>query len=406
MKSVDVTVIGAGPAGLMAAEQAAIRGLSVSVFDAMPSAGRKLLRAGIGGLNLTHSEDKATFISRYGENAHIIGSWLDQFDAQSLRQWCHGLGIDTYAGSSGKVFPVGNKAAPLLRAWLARLESLGVELNTGHTWLGELAEGKNSFRVADGVVTVRTRHTILALGGGSWPGLGSTGKWLSDVQSQGIQCAPFRPSNCGFKYNWPVPVKEKAGEPVKTVALSVQDPSGNWLVKKGDAVISEQGIEGGLVYALSAQIRNDIDNNGQCRVYWDLAPDRTHEQLQRVLKKARPGDSVANVLRKHLGLSPGKMALVRALVSKEQMKDLNLLFSMVKRLPQVLTETMPIEKAISTAGGVRLEQLSADFSLTDRPSLSCVGEMLDWEAPTGGYLLTACFASGYIAGTAVAARLC
>lgn len=395
--SLSAVVIGAGPAGLMASEQLAKRNIEVTVFDAMPSVGRKFLRAGIGGLNLTHSENKAQFVQRYTPQAHVE-PWLTRFDADALVAWAKALGIDTFVGSSGRVFPTQKKAAPMLRTWLKRLTEAGVRIETRHRWQGWDAQGRLLFQTPQGDLSVTAQVVIFALGGGSWARLGSDGQWLSKFQQRGVACTPFRPSNCGFNYPWSATCQAThQGEPLKSVQLSVQNHR-----KKGDAVLSKYGLEGSLVYGLSAYIRDEIDAKGKAIIHWDLLPDQSVAAVQAKLTKRRPKDSVSNVLRKQLKLSGAKLALLKELISSEQMRDLNHLAPLIKNLPQTLVSYRPIDEAISTAGGVAFEGLTDGLMLKDIPGTYCVGEMLDWEAPTGGYLLTACFASGVVAGEAAA----
>ena len=401
-----VVVIGAGPAGLMAAEQLADAGYPVAVFDAMPSVGRKFLRAGIGGLNLTHDEPWSDFITRYGDKSPIIQTWLDVFGATQLRQWVADLGVDTFVGSSGRVFPVGNKAAPLLRAWIKRLQSRGVTIHTKHRWLGWDADNRLVFDTVAGQRIIQAQRVIFALGGGSWARLGSDGRWLKTFQDRDIPCAPFRPSNCGFNYPWSDDFRaQHAGTPLKSVVLTVKSVNGQVWRKQGDALISSKGIEGGLVYAGSAMIRDHIQKQGLCRVYWDLLPDKSIAQIKAALSKRRAKDTLSNVLRKKLGLADGKMALLKGLATKEQMVALDSLPALIKNLPQVLQSPRPIDEAISTDGGVQFDALTSGLALRSQPQFYCVGEMLDWEAPTGGYLLTACFASGVVAGRDCVASL-
>ncbi len=399
-------VIGAGPAGLMAAEQLTQAGIEVDIFDAMPTAGRKLLRAGIGGLNLTHAEPKADFVTRYGTKQAQIEAWLDAFDANNLRQWARELGVETFVGSSGRVFPNEKKAAPLLRAWLKRLKEQGARLHTRQRWVGWQEPGILLFEQGDNVSRYRADAVIFALGGGSWAKLGSTGQWLTTFCDQGIHCVPFRASNSGFECVWSQDIKQGfAGTPLKSVALCVPTANGNVWRKKGDAVISNYGIEGSLVYAASAMIRDTLEQKNECVVYWDLLPDKTHEQILSLLKQARKGESVSNLLRKRLKLSPVKMALLKALTTKEAMHDIGNLPGLLKQLPLSLTGIRPIDEAISTDGGIAFDELTKALMLNKMPGTFCAGEMLDWEAPTGGFLLTACFASGLISGQGAVAWL-
>jgi len=390
----------------MAAEQLTHAGFTVDIFDAMPTAGRKLLRAGIGGLNLTHAETKADFIQRYGAKQAQISQWLSAFDADDLRAWAQELGIETFVGSSGRVFPIEKKAAPLLRAWLKRLKQHGATIHTRHRWLGWDQANQLVFENTDGQYAVNADAVIFALGGGSWAKLGSDGQWLSTFQNHGISCIPFRPSNIGFECAWPNSFRaEFSGVPLKSVALTVALPSDETWYKKGDAVISTYGIEGSLVYAASAYIRDNIERDTRCEIYWDLVPDKTEAQVKKALANRRKGETISNLLRKQLKLSAVKMALLKTLTQKEQMHDLTLLPTLLKKLPHSLTGVRPIDEAISTDGGIAFDELTPDLMLQKKPGTFCAGEMLDWEAPTGGYLLTACFASGVISGQAAVAWL-
>ncbi|WP_460051421.1 TIGR03862 family flavoprotein [Sessilibacter sp. MAH2] len=393
--SLNAVIIGAGPAGLMAAEQLARHNILVTIFDAMPSVGRKFLRAGIGGLNLTHSENKSDFLKRYTP-AHQIEPWLKRFDADALISWVKELGIDTFVGSSGRIFPTQKKAAPLLRAWLKRLKDSGVNIETRHRWLGWDEHGNLRFQNSEGELTVKSEVVIFALGGGSWPRLGSDGRWMEIFRQRGINCQPFRSSNCGFNYSWSDNFqREQQGQPLKNVCLTSQISS-----KKGDATISAYGLEGSLIYGLSASIQDQISNKGQAIVYWDLLPDCSVTDIRGKLQNRRSKDSLSNMLRKQLGISGSKLALLKELTSKEQMQNIDALAELIKNLPQILPSCRPISEAISTAGGVDFEQLTEGLMLKFTPGIFCVGEMLDWDAPTGGYLLTACFASGVVAGEA------
>ena len=399
--AVQAIVIGAGPAGLMAAEQLVQAGMSVAVYDAMPSVGRKLLRAGIGGLNLTHAENKADFISRFGQQTEKVEAWLQEFDADALRSWAADLGIETFVGSSGRVFPTAKKAAPLLRAWLHRLRVGGAQFHVRHRWTGWDDQGRLLFSHADGPLAVTAPVIIYAFGGGSWARLGSDGQWRSQFTQRGIQCAPFRPSNGGFRYDWSDDFRaDQAGQPLKSVALSVTSVEGIGWRKKGDAVIAGEGLEGSLIYAASAAIRDQIEQQGSCTVYWDLFPDQSAAHLAQVLSRRRAGDSLSNVLRRQLKLTGVKLALLKELSSKEQMGRIDDLPRLLKALPHHLTACRDIDEAISTAGGVEFAELTEGLMLRQLPGQFCVGEMLDWEAPTGGYLLTACYASGVVAGRA------
>ncbi len=404
--SPSAVVIGGGPAGLMAAEQLSAAGHSVAVYDSMPTVGRKFLRAGIGGLNLTHNEAWSEFIARFGNRAAILKPCLDAFNANALRDWAAGLGVETFVGSSGRIFPVEKKAAPLLRRWLQRLRVNGVTIHPRHHWQGWNAAGALLIQGPEHQLALKPEITVFALGGGSWAALGSTGQWLNHFEQRGIQCAPWRPSNCGFEYPWRSDfIAEHAGAPLKTIAISVTDSNGHCWRQQGDAVVSVYGIEGGPVYAVSAPIRDNIATYGECTVYWDLDPDRSLEKLQQAIAKRRAKDSLANVLRKQCGLSGAKLAMLKTLTSKSQMADIDAIPALIKALPQTLRSTRSLDEAISTAGGVCFSELDEQFMLKKLPGCYCVGEMLDWEAPTGGYLLTACFASGRWAGIAAVRQL-
>ena len=388
-------VIGGGPAGLMAAEQLALAGHRVAVLDQKPTVGRKFLRAGIGGLNITHSEPYDDVLSRYGDRQHCLAPLLEQFSPTMLRAWCEELGIETFVGSSGRVFPRQMKAAPLLRRWLERLRAQGVEFHTRHRWLGWEGESLR-FDHQGAAVSVNTRATVLALGGASWRALGSDGEWLTTLQTQGVSCTPFRPSNCGFDYPWPAFIADAFGQPLKSIGLRV----GNWS-RQGDALLTRYGVEGSLIYAASSGIRDTIDQAGECTVYWNLCPDRSPADLGRELEQKYRHDSTSNALRK-LGIKGARLALLKALTSKAQMQQRDALPELLTALPQTLRQYRPIDEAISTAGGIEFAALNEGLMIRALPGVFCAGEMLDWEAPTGGYLLNACFASGLVAGRAAA----
>ncbi|AZG14814.1 TIGR03862 family flavoprotein [Cupriavidus pauculus] len=403
-------VIGGGPAGLMAAEQMAARGVAVDVYDAMPSVGRKFLMAGKGGMNITHSEPADAFVARYGARADRIGPLLDDFGADALRAWVHDLGIDTFVGSSGRVFPTEMKAAPLLRAWLHRLRESGVRVHVRHRWTGFTpgADGWHGLRFAtrDGETHVAARAVVLALGGGSWARLGSDGAWMPLLAARGVDVAPLRPANCGFDVAWsPLFRSEHAGDPVKAVAIGVTAPDGTVWHRQGEFVISETGIEGSLVYALSAPIRDQIDAQGLATITLDLAPGRTAAQVAAEVARPRGARSVSSHLQSRLGITGVKARLLREVLSKEAMHDPVALAAAIKALPLQLLRARPIDEVISTAGGVRFEAMDDRLMLDALPGVFCAGEMLDWEAPTGGYLLTACLASGRTAGLGAAAYL-
>jgi uncharacterized flavoprotein (TIGR03862 family) len=387
-----VAVIGAGPAGLFAAEHLAVAGCAVTVYEKMPSVGRKFLMAGRGGLNLTHSEGFEAFVSRYGEAAPWLRSHLEAFPPSALVAWAEGLGQPTFVGSSGRVFPKALKASPLLRAWLARLTDLGVEVRTRQTWTGWTDDGALRF----GETTVRVDATILALGGASWPRLGSDAAWtawLPDV-------APFRPANMGVGVAWSPVMRGFAGQPLKGIALTFRDRT-----VRGEAMVSAYGLEGGAFYALSAPLRDAIEAEGSATVSFDLRPDMTAGNLTSRLSHPRAGQSLSNHLRKALKLSPVEINLLREAHGKELPTQPTALAAAIKAAPIRLTGVQGLARAISSAGGVRLDAVDEHLMLKARPGVFVAGEMLDWEAPTGGYLLQAAFATGLAAAKGVLARL-
>ena len=392
-------IIGGGPAGLMAAEVLANEGHSVHVFDAMPSLGRKFLLAGIGGLNITHSEDMQIFSQRYSSSTDWVAEWLTHFDAQAVRDWVQGLGIETFVGTSGRVFPKEMKAAPLLRAWLQRLRSQGVRIHTRSRWLGWDAQGDLRIATEQGERSVPARTTLLALGGGSWPRLGSDAAWIPILQGQGIEITPLEASNCGFDVaGWSSVFAEKyMGAPVKNTALSVAGQA----FRKGEWVITDGGIEGSLVYALSAPIRQQIAAQGHCTVLLDCLPHKTLAQVEHALAQPRAKKTLKKYLQARLGLEGVKAALIREFAPVESLTDMQQLAGFIKALPIELLRARPMIEAISTAGGIRAEMLDSGLMLKSKPGVFCAGEMLDWDAPTGGYLLTACLASGFVAGQGI-----
>lgn len=397
--SSSVAVIGAGPAGLMAAETLASAGFKVDVYDAMPSVGRKFLLAGVGGMNITHSEDLTDFVSRYREARPWVSEWLAQLEPKQLREWIHVLGIDTFVGSSGRVFPSDMKAAPLLRAWLRRLRAQGVSIHNRHRWTGWSTQHQYLFDTPQGPHAKSYDAVILALGGGSWARLGSDGAWVSLLQGQGITVRDLLPANGGFTRQWSSHLSQRfAGQPLKQIIASLLLPDGCTVEKRGECVVTHDGLEGSLIYALSAPLRDQLLQNGVARLTLDLAPDRTHEQLASLLQKPRGGQTLASVLRKRAGLDALKIALLHECLDKEVVADATRLATGIKTLPVELTGLRPLDEAISSAGGVVREALDQNLMLRVRPGVFCAGEMLDWEAPTGGYLLTACFASGRRAG--------
>lgn len=394
-------VIGGGPAGLMAAETLARGGVEVVVYDAMPSVGRKFLQAGVGGLNLTHAEPETAFLSRYGERREALAPHLARFDAAALRTWAKDLGIETFVGSSGRVFPREMKAAPLLRAWLKRLRASGVTLHRRHRWQGWDAQGRLMFATPDGALAVEADVTVLALGGGSWSRLGSDGTWMELLERRGVRLAPLKPANCGFETAWSGHFRQRhAGQPVKPVSAWLEDGT----PQQGEFIVTEQGIEGGLVYALSAPLREAITAQGSATLYLDLAPNRDALRLSEDLSKPRGSQSMSNHLRKQVGIEGVKAGLLREVLGVE-LPEAAKLAAAIKELPLTLTAARPLDEAISTAGGVMFEVLDERLMLHALPGVFCAGEMLDWEAPTGGYLLTACFATGHAAGAGAAAWL-
>lgn len=389
LKQPTVAIIGGGPAGLMAAEIIAGAKVAVTLFDRMPSVGRKFLMAGRGGLNLTHSEPRDLFPSRYGAAEGWIERQLASFPPQSVIDWCHGLGQPTFVGSSGRVFPKGMKASPLLRAWLLRLGSLGVRITTRAEWTGWASEGE--LRFANGSL-FRADATLLALGGASWPRLGADGSWTALLPDLAI--APLRPANCGFAVDWSDHLRERfAGTPLKGVALSF----GAQRVG-GEAMITAKGIEGGAVYALAAILRDAIARDGYADLQIDLRPDSSAADLAARLDHKRGARSLSTFLRKQAGLTPVAIGLVQEVMRAGHSGSLS---GLIKALPVRLIAPFGLERAISTAGGIRLEELDDNLMLRRHPGLFAAGEMLDWEAPTGGYLLQACLASGVTAGRGV-----
>ena len=395
-------IVGGGPAGLMAAERLAAQpGIEVDVFDAMPSLGRKFLIAGVGGMNITHAEAMPDFIARYGARAAQIAPLLDDFGPQAVRDWIHGLGIETFVGSSGRVFPREMKAAPLLRAWLHRLRGQGVRFHVRHRWQGWDAAGRLRFSTPAGEVAHAADVTLLALGGGSWAKLGSDGRWVEVLAGRDIPVAPLRPANCGFDVAWSEHFRQRfAGHPVKPV---VGECGG--LRQQGEFNITEQGIEGGLVYALSAPLRDALNAGASAHLVLDLAPGRSRERLQSDLARPRGRDSLAKHLRRCAGIEGVKAGLLHEFCPPPVLGDPVALAAAIKALPLPVRATRPLDEAISSAGGVRFEGLDAALMSLTCPGLFLAGEMLDWEAPTGGYLLTACLASGYRAGNGAVAWL-
>ena len=398
----NVAVIGGGPAGLMAAEVISSKGIRVDLYDAMPSVGRKFLLAGIGGMNITHSEPFDAFVARYGKRAMEIEPLLRKFGPDDVRAWIHGLGIETFVGTSGRVFPKEMKAAPLLRAWLHRLRASNVSIHTRHRWTGWDESGALVFATCNGERRVQYDTAVLASGGGSWPRLGSDGAWLPWLVEKGITVKPLLPSNCGFDVNWSVHFRERfAGEPVKPVRIAFTDSVGQHVNRQGEFIVTKEGLEGGLVYALSARLRDEIAMRGHALIHLDLAPGYDEERLVQALQKPRGRKSLAEHLRRNAGIQGVKAGLLREGAEESDLENVVLLARRLKSLPVMLERTRPLSEAISSAGGIAFESLDRNAMLRGLPGVFCAGEMLDWEAPTGGYLLTACFASGYAAGQGV-----
>ena len=394
-----VAVIGGGPAGLMAAETLSLGGMQVDVYDAMPSLGRKFLLAGIGGLNITHSEAYAVFCTRYGQHQLHLQAILDQLPPDALRDWIHALGIETFVGSSGRVFPIEKKAAPLLRAWLHRLRSAGVRLHARHRWQGWNADGSLRLATPGGEIAIQPQATVLALGGASWPQLGSDGAWLPWLKEKGVNIAPLQSANCGFEVAWSAHLREKfAGTPLKSVALSFTDAQGRTEQRQGELLISAHGVEGSLIYAFSRPLREQLNAQGSATFTLDLAPGRDAERVLAEVSHPRGSRSMSSHLQSRVGITGIKAALLHEVLSKEQFADPATLAATIKALPITVHATRPLAEAISTAGGIRFGSLDPNLMLTDLSGVFVAGEMLDWEAPTGGYLLTACFASGCAAG--------
>ena len=421
-----IAVIGGGPAGLMAAEILSSAGpaILVQVYDAMPSVGRKFLLAGKGGLNLTHSEPPATFNARYGDRAPALEPLLADLGGAELRQWAEGLGVDTFVGSSGRVFPKDMKAAPLLRSWLHRLRASGVQFFMRHRWLGWADNGDLRFSTPSGEQSVRVDAVVLALGGGSWSRLGSDGAWVPLLAQRGIDVKPLRPSNCGFDVaarpvgraetvgtessnsGWSTYFASRfAGQPFKSVAIDVTDSLGRKFSRRGEFVATATGVEGSLVYAASSLLRDDIERTGSATFTLDLLPDKSAQQVLTEVRHPRGSRSLSSHLKSRLGLEGIKAAILHELLDKEAMADPAKLAAAIKALPITVIRTRPIDEAISSAGGVSFDALDADLKIkASQPAsgaIFCAGEMLDWEAPTGGYLMTACFASGRAAGQGV-----
>ena len=407
----QIAIVGGGPAGLMAAEAARAAGCEVDLFEAKGSVGRKFLIAGKGGLNLTHGEQRPAFDARYRDRAGWVSRWLDAFDGEALRAWARAQGVETYIGTSGRVFPMDRKAAPLLRGWVRRLREAGVRFHVQHRWLGWGDDGALRFATPEGERHVQAGAVVLALGGGSWPELGSDGSWVGALAARGIDIAPLAPSNCGFDIGWSAVLAEKhAGAPLKPVIAHWRDANGSDHSLQGECVLTSTGIEGSLIYALSADLRDAIARDGAALLHLDLAPGRDAARLRDDLAKPRGKRSLGEHLRRQTGLDAAKVALLFETLPKGVLQGTDAdatarIAGTIKALPLRLTAARPIAEAISSAGGVRADALDDTLQLKAMPGVFCAGEMLDWEAPTGGYLLTACFASGLIAGRGAAASV-
>ena len=403
-----IAIIGGGPAGLMAADVLCQAGYAVDLFDTMPSVGRKFLLAGKGGLNLTHSEDFGQFVTRYGARSSEMHALLRDFDASAVRAWAASLGVPTFVGTSGRVFPTDMKAAPLLRAWLHRLKhprtGRGLQMHMRHRWTGWTEDGALTFEAPQGTLQVRASATVLALGGGSWSRLGSNGAWMPVLAQKGVATSPLLPSNCGFDVQggWSEFFLGKfAGQPFKSVAIRVGAAAEPLWYKAGEFIATATGVEGGLIYAASQLLRDEIIRNGHTALYLDLLPHMSLERVQAEVSHPRGTRSLSSHLKSRLHLEGIKSAILHEVLDKSVLNNPAALAAAIKALPIRLQATRPLDEAISSAGGVRFEGLNNQLMSQQLPGVFCAGEMLDWEAPTGGYLLTACFASGKRAGQGV-----
>ncbi len=395
----SAVIIGGGPAGLMAAEVLVQRGSRVDIYDSMPSLGRKFLVAGKGGLNLTHAESRQQFLSHYGSRRTMLEPFLDKFGPDEIISWVHELGTNTFVGSSRRVFPIGMKTAPILRAWLRRLREAGVTFHTHHKWLGWGEDEALRFDSLEGEISVHPDVVVLALGGGSWRRLGSTGEWVSILEARGVEVAKLKPSNCGFDVAWSEHFRSRfEGTPLKSVVLFFSNSVGESYQKQGEFVVTQTGIEGSLIYSLSAQLRDEIEENGIARIRLDLAPGLSEQRITERLSLPKGSRTLSGHLEKTVHIKGVKAGLLREFVPKEDLLDPKKLATAIKGLTIPLIAARPLDEAISSAGGVRFEELNANLMIRKLPGVFCAGEMLDWEAPTGGYLLSACFATGRAAG--------
>ncbi len=399
MQRKQIAIIGGGPAGLMAAEELSTSDVDVTVYESMPTVARKFLMAGKSGLNITHGEDYARFTTRFGASEARLKSALDGFTPQMLRDWAEVLGQETFVGTSGRVFPKAMKGSPLLRAWLSRLTELGVAVKVRHRWVG-LRNGALLFETPDGQIEIKPDAVLLALGGASWPRLGSTGEWVQGLREAGVDVADFQPANCGFDVSWSEHFRERfAGEPLKSVVTT--SDAGRF---EGEFVITRHGVEGALIYAHAAALRDSLQDGRRTVLTIDLAPGRSEERIARDMARASSKDSFSNRLRKSVGLSPVKVALLRECASPQEMTASELA-RLIKGVPLGVSAPRPIAEAISSAGGIRWEGIDQNYMLKSLPGFFVAGEMLDWEATTGGYLLTACFATGKAAARGLLNRL-
>ncbi len=390
----------------MAAEQLTQAGHKVDLYDAMPTVGRKFLLAGLGGLNITHSEPYEAFCQRYSHGQSTLKPILDDFTPTHLRQWCDELGVKTFIGTSGRVFPEAMKAAPLLRTWLIRLRENGLTIYPKHRWLGWDDAGQIKLQSPEGELTRSYDVLILALGGGSWKKLGSDGQWMPILEEQGVATSPLLPSNCGFLSNWSEHLKTNfAGSPLKSVAIRFTDIEGEAEKRMGEFIITERGVEGSLIYAFSARLRERILQKGAATFYLDICPNHTTEQLTKILRAKPKNKTLSTYLKSRLKLDAAKRALLFEVLAKPDWNDINLLSKTLKNIPIEVIATTPINEAISTSGGVCDASLNEQLMLKEKAAVFCAGEMLDWDAPTGGYLLTACMALGKRAGLGAASYL-
>ena len=398
MKKPTIAIIGAGPSGLFAAEILSRKGFNVHVYEKKPSVARKFLMAGRGGLNITHSEDFEKFVTRYNDCASVIKPILEKFTPNDMRDWCHDLGQETFIGSSGRVFPTAMKASPLLRAWLARLEKHGVHIHTRHTWTGWDDHEHTTFQKDDGdVFKIKPDAVLLSLGGASWPSLGSDGTWAKILSEKNISIIPFSPSNCGFHIEWSSHIRNKfSGAPLKGIKLSSNNQSA-----LGEIVITQNGIEGGAVYALSSVIRKTIEKSGMAKITIDLRPKMSEDNIALKLSKPRGKLTFSTWLQKTLHLSPLSIALLYEVDADLHKRDKFIIAATIKSIPFSTTSPFSLERAISSAGGLPFCELDGHLMITKLPGVFACGEMLDWEAPTGGYLLQASFATGKAAANGI-----